>query len=45
MKNDKVYIIAEVGVNHNGSFDLAKEMILLAKNAGVDAVNLQTFIL
>ena len=44
MKKDRVYIIAEVGVNHNGSFDLAKEMILLAKDAGADAVKFQTFI-
>jgi len=44
MKKDKVFIIAEIGVNHNGSFDLAKEMVYAAKKAEVDAVKFQTFI-
>ena len=39
-----VYIIAEVGVNHNGDIRLAKQMIDAAKDAGVDAVKFQTFI-
>ena len=38
-----VFIIAEIGVNHNGDLSLAKEMILKAKNAGADAVKFQTF--
>lgn len=38
-----VYIIAEAGVNHNGSFDLACRMIEAAKNAGVDCIKFQTF--
>ena len=37
------YIIAEAGINHNGDIDLAKKMILAAKEAGVDAVKFQTF--
>lgn len=37
------YIIAEAGINHNGDINLAKEMILAAKNANVDAVKFQTF--
>lgn len=39
----KCYLIAEIGVNHNGDTELAKEMILEAKNAGADAVKFQTF--
>ena len=35
------YIIAEIGINHNGDLDMAKEMIKAAKHAGVDAVKLQ----
>lgn len=37
------FIIAEIGVNHNGSVDLAKKMIVAAKLAGADAVKFQTF--
>ena len=39
-----VRIIAEAGVNHNGSLDLAKELALQAKLAGADVVKYQTFI-
>ena len=35
----KTSIIAEIGVNHNGSFKLAKKLIYIAKNAGADLVN------
>jgi N,N'-diacetyllegionaminate synthase len=37
------FVIAEIGVNHNGDMVLAKKMILAAKNAGADAVKFQTF--
>jgi N-acetylneuraminate synthase len=37
------FIIAEAGVNHNGSVDLAHELIDAAAHAGVDAVKFQTF--
>jgi len=40
---DQVYIIAEAGVNHNGSLDLALQMIDVAAEAGVDAIKFQTF--
>ena len=39
----KVFIIAEAGVNHNGSIDLAKKLIDVAADAGADAVKFQTF--
>ena len=39
----KPYCIAEVGINHNGDFDLAKKMIGVAKESGADAVKFQTF--
>lgn len=39
----KIFIIAEAGVNHNGSLELAKKMIDAAVHAGVDAVKFQTF--
>ncbi|RSD35151.1 MAG: N-acetylneuraminate synthase [Methanohalophilus sp.] len=39
----KCYIIAEVGVNHNGNIGLAKQLIDAAKEAGADAVKFQTF--
>ena len=37
------YIIAEAGVNHNGSMDMACELIDVAAEAGADAVKFQTF--
>lgn len=40
---DSTYIIAEVGVNHNGDLNLAKELIVSAKECGVDCVKFQTF--
>jgi N,N'-diacetyllegionaminate synthase len=43
MKDKKVFIIAEAGVNHNGSIELAKRLIDVAVEAGVDAVKFQTF--
>jgi len=37
------YIIAEIGANHNGDMDLAKEMIRAAKESGADAVKFQSW--
>ncbi len=42
-KNSSVFIIAEIGVNHGGDMELAKKMILAAKEIGADAVKFQTF--
>ena len=42
--NDSTFIIAEIGVNHNGSVELAKKMIKSASDCGVDAVKFQTFV-
>jgi len=39
----KVFIVAEAGVNHNGSVKIAKKMVDVAVNAGADAVKFQTF--
>ena len=40
----RVFIIAEAGVNHNGSVSLAKKLINEAVAAGADAIKFQTFI-
>ena len=37
----KLFLIAEIGINHNGSIDVAKKLILNAKIAGFDAVKFQ----
>ena len=39
----KTLIIAEAGVNHNGSYELAKKLVEEAANAGADIVKFQTF--
>ena len=44
MKRDKVFIIAEAGVNHNGDLDLAFQMIDQAVKAQVDAIKYQLFV-
>ncbi len=36
-----IYIIAEIGINHNGSLDIAKQLVDVAKDAGADAVKFQ----
>jgi len=40
---DKIYIIAEAGVNHNGSLDQAVRLVDVAAESGADAVKFQTF--
>ena len=41
---EKTFIIAEIGVNHNGDINLAKKMVKEAAKSGVNAVKFQTFI-
>ena len=43
LKKNKTIIIAEAGVNHNGSIKLAKKLIDVAQKAGADYVKFQTF--
>ena len=43
MAIDRVLIIAEAGVNHNGSIEIAKQMVDKAVDAGVDIIKFQTF--
>ena len=35
------FIVAEIGINHNGSLEIAKKLIDVAASAGVDAVKFQ----
>ena len=42
-KTSKVFIIAELSANHNGSIDIAIETIRAAKRAGADCIKLQTY--
>jgi N-acetylneuraminate synthase len=42
--NQPVFVIAEIGVNHNGQLQLAKKLIDRAKAAGADAVKFQNFL-
>jgi N-acetylneuraminate synthase len=39
--NNPIFIVAEIGINHNGSVDIVKEMIRRASSKGVDAVKFQ----
>ncbi len=41
--SERTFMIAEAGVNHNGDINIAKKMIDIAVEAGVDAVKFQTF--
>jgi len=39
-----VFVIAEAGINHNGSYTIAKKMVNYAKKAGADCIKFQTHI-
>ena len=39
--NEPCFIIAEIGINHNGDMSLAKKLILASKEAGCNAVKFQ----
>ena len=41
--SDSAILIAEIGVNHNGSLPLAKDLVVRAKEAGADYAKFQTF--
>ena len=43
MKKDKIIIIAEAGVNHNGKLSLAKKLVSEAAKSGADYIKFQTF--
>ena len=43
MVSNKTFVIAEIGVNHNGSVKIAKKLILSAKKNNADAVKFQSF--
>ena len=41
-KNSKTFIIAEIGINHDGNFSRCMQMIKKAAKSGADAVKIQT---
>lgn len=43
MQNNKTYIIAEAGVNHNGNIKIAEELVIRAAQISADAIKFQTF--
>ena len=43
-ENYPVFVIAEAGINHNGSFSIAKKLVNMAKKAGADCFKIQTHI-
>ena len=40
---EKVFIVAELSANHNGSIETARQSIIAAKKAGANAIKLQTY--
>ena len=35
---NKIFVIAEIGINHNGSFNIAKKLIKIAKDCGLRGI-------
>lgn len=44
INGEKLYFIAEAGINHNGSLSIAKKMVREAKKAGADCIKFQNFV-
>ena len=43
IQSGRSYIVAEIGINHNGDIELAKRQITSAAECGVDAVKFQNY--
>jgi sialic acid synthase SpsE len=43
ISENSTFIVAEIGNNHEGNFELAKKLIFLASESGADAVKFQTY--
>ena len=43
MQFTKAFLVAEIGINHNGDISLAEDMICAAAEAGADAVKFQNY--
>ena len=41
IEDGRCYVVAEIGINHNGNLEIAKQLISKAKEAGFDAVKFQ----
>ena len=41
IKNNECYVVAEIGINHNGDLNTAKKLIKVAHDAGCNAVKFQ----
>ena len=44
MAKRNVFVVAEIGLNHNGDIDLAKKSIAAAAQSGADSVKFQNYI-
>ncbi len=44
MNRKKVFIVAEIGINHNGNMNIAKESMAAAAKSGADSVKFQNYV-